>query len=90
MGRDDRQRTDPFIHDYYDNGITKTICTDINRDGMLQGPAIELYKEIQEQIPLLYLIASGGISLYKILRNWLKRVFRLSSSVKRFTRERYS
>ena len=52
----------PFIHDYYDNGITKTICTDINRDGMLQGPAIELYKEIQEQIPLLYLIASGGIS----------------------------
>lgn len=29
---------------------------------MLQGPAIELYKEIQEQIPLLYLIASGGIS----------------------------
>ena len=45
-----------------DNGITKTICTDINRDGMLQGPAIELYKEIQEQIPLLYLIASGGIS----------------------------
>ena len=30
--------------------------------GMLQGPAIELYKEIQEQIPLLYLIASGGIS----------------------------
>ena len=27
----------PFIHDYYDNGITKTICTDINRDGMLQA-----------------------------------------------------
>ena len=52
----------PFIQDYYDKGITKTICTDINRDGMLQGPAIELYKEIQEQIPLLYLIASGGIS----------------------------
>lgn len=29
---------------------------------MLQGPAIELYKEIREQIPLLYLIASGGVS----------------------------
>ena len=52
----------PFIRDYYDKGITKTICTDISRDGMLQGPAIELYKEIQEQIPLLYLIASGGVS----------------------------
>ena len=52
----------PFIQDYYDKGITKTICTDISRDGMLQGPAIELYKEIREQIPLLYLIASGGVS----------------------------
>ncbi len=40
----------PFINDYYENGITKTICTDINRDGMLQGPSIALYKEIQEQI----------------------------------------
>lgn len=52
----------PFIQDYYDKGITKTICTDISRDGMLQGTAIELYKEILEQIPTLYLIASGGIS----------------------------
>lgn len=52
----------PFIRDYHDKGITKTICTDISRDGMLQGPAIGLYKEIQEQIPLLYLIASGGVS----------------------------
>lgn len=52
----------PFIQDYYDKGITKTICTDISRDGMLQGTAIELYKEILEQIPTLYLIASGGVS----------------------------
>ena len=43
----------PFIQSYKEKGITKTICTDISRDGMLQGPAIELYKEIQEQIPQL-------------------------------------
>lgn len=52
----------PFIRDYYDKGITKAICTDISRDGMLQGPAIDLYKEIWEQIPFLCLIASGGVS----------------------------
>lgn len=52
----------PFIRDYCDKGITKTICTDIGRDGMLQGPAVGLYKEIREQMPHLYLIASGGVS----------------------------
>lgn len=52
----------PFIQSYKEKGITKTICTDISRDGMLQGPAIELYKEIQGQIPQLYVIASGGVS----------------------------
>lgn len=52
----------PFIQGYFEKGITKTICTDISRDGMLQGAAIELYQEIQEAIPLLYVIASGGVS----------------------------
>lgn len=52
----------PFIKTYFEKGITKTICTDIGRDGMLQGPAVDLYKEIQEAIPLLYVIASGGVS----------------------------
>ena len=37
-------------------------CTDIARDGMLQGPAIDLYKEIRDEIPFLYIIASGGVS----------------------------
>ena len=65
----------PFIRDYYDKGITKTICTDISRDGMLQGPAIELYKEIQEQIPLLYLIASGGVSSIRDIEKLAERVY---------------
>ena len=51
-----------FIQDYQEKGIRKIICTDIGRDGMLQGPAVDLYKEIQEQVPDIYLIASGGIS----------------------------
>ena len=52
----------PFIRNYHQEGISKSICTDISRDGMLQGPAIDLYKEVLEQIPQLYLIASGGVS----------------------------
>ncbi len=51
-----------FLNDYIKKGITKTICTDISRDGMLQGPSIELYTRILKQFPDLYLIASGGVS----------------------------
>lgn len=52
----------PFLNDYIHKGIEKVICTDISRDGMLEGPSIELYKEILEQHSDLYLIASGGVS----------------------------
>lgn len=51
----------PFITDYHTKGITKVITTDISRDGMLQGPAVDLYREIQEEVPV-YVIASGGVS----------------------------
>lgn len=51
-----------FLKDYVDKGITKTICTDISKDGMLQGPSLELYKDILARFPDLYLIASGGVS----------------------------
>lgn len=50
-----------FISGYRAKGIKYTICTDIEKDGMLQGPSTDLYKEILE-IPGLNLIASGGIS----------------------------
>lgn len=43
-------------------GITKVICTDIARDGMLKGCNIDLYKEILSLYPQLYLVASGGVS----------------------------
>ncbi len=50
-----------FLEDYLGMGITQTICTDVERDGMLAGPAFELYGEIKNAFPGLQLIASGGI-----------------------------
>ena len=52
----------PFLKEYVEKGVQKVICTDISCDGMLQGPSIELYREMLEQHPGLYLIASGGVS----------------------------
>ena len=55
----------PFIKDYKTEGINKVVCTDISKDGMLQGPSIDLYKEILKSFPDLYLIASGGVSSFQ-------------------------
>jgi len=55
----------PFIDNYRKLGINKVICTDISKDGMLQGTAIELYKKMLASQPDLYLIASGGVSEMK-------------------------
>ena len=52
----------PYINNYVEKGISKVICTDISKDGMLQGTSVELYKKILAQFPDLYLIASGGVS----------------------------
>ena len=51
-----------FISLWQGKGVTQVISTDISRDGMLSGPATELYRDILDQMPELYLIASGGIS----------------------------
>lgn len=53
-----------FIEDLISKGITQVFCTDISKDGMMQGPATELYKEILLKFPSLHLIASGGISCF--------------------------
>ncbi|TDQ15249.1 1-(5-phosphoribosyl)-5-[(5-phosphoribosylamino)methylideneamino] imidazole-4-carboxamide isomerase [Algoriphagus boseongensis] len=52
----------PFIKEYFDLGIRYVICTDVAKDGLLQGPSIDLYREILQEIPDLKLIASGGVS----------------------------
>ena len=54
----------PFIQNYQEEGIQYVICTDISKDGMLQGPSFVLYRRILEQIPNIKLIASGGISTF--------------------------
>jgi len=52
----------PFIEKYLRNGVSKVICTDISKDGMLEGPSVELYQKINNSLPDIYLIASGGVS----------------------------
>ncbi len=53
-----------FISDYKAKGVKYTICTDIDKDGMLEGPSTELYKDILAAVEI-NLIASGGISSVK-------------------------
>jgi len=51
-----------FIQKYISKGVTQLFCTDISKDGKLEGPSIELYKKIIQHFPELYFIASGGVS----------------------------
>jgi len=51
-----------YIQRYHQQGISYVICTDIERDGLLQGPSLALYEEILAKTPKLKLIASGGVS----------------------------
>ena len=50
-----------FIRSFEQKGIQSVVCTDISKDGMLQGPSLDLYKEIMQEIGV-QLIASGGVS----------------------------
>ena len=52
----------PFLKKYIDAGVRNVLCTEISKDGTLQGPAIALYKEVMAAYPDLHLIASGGVS----------------------------
>lgn len=55
-------RWQTFLQSYVSRGVRKVISTDISRDGMLSGPSIELYKDMMQEFPELYVIASGGVS----------------------------
>lgn len=57
-----KQELLPYLDEYIAQGVKNVLCTDIHKDGMLQGPSIELYKEIMTAFPTLHLIASGGVS----------------------------
>ena len=73
---DSNEELIPFIQKYVEEGISYVICTDISKDGMLQGPAFDLYRKIlndttmsgqAQSRPALKLIASGGISTFQEL-----------------------
>ena len=51
-----------FIQKFIDLGIKQIFCTDISKDGKMEGPAIDLYKNIINKFPGLFFIASGGVS----------------------------
>lgn len=61
-----QEQTDIWIYDFIEKytkaGIIQIFCTDVSKDGALQGPSIELYKGIVEKFPSLHFIASGGVS----------------------------
>lgn len=52
----------PFLAHYVASGVTNVLCTDISKDGMLNGPATELYMRVMAEYPSLNLIASGGVA----------------------------
>ena len=56
-----------FIRKYLRHGLKQIFCTDVKKDGLLQGPSVKLYKSIITEFPSLHLIASGGVSSIKDL-----------------------
>lgn len=58
----------PFLKKYIDKGVRYVLCTEISKDGTLQGPAIDLYKKVMKAYPQLHLIASGGVSCNEDIR----------------------
>jgi len=52
----------PFLLEYFARCVRQVFVTDIAKDGVLQGPSIDLYKKVREALPDLRLIASGGVS----------------------------
>jgi phosphoribosylformimino-5-aminoimidazole carboxamide ribotide isomerase len=51
-----------FLNDYVGQGIQQVFCTDVSKDGKLEGPSLDLYKKVIEKFSSLWFIASGGVS----------------------------
>ncbi len=51
-----------FLEEYLSRGVKHVLCTDISKDGMLEGTSMELYEELLQKFPDIGLIASGGIA----------------------------
>ena len=59
---DSSMQLDTFLKSYMEQGTRNVLCTDISRDGMLQGTASEMYRHLMDSYPHMHLIASGGVS----------------------------
>ena len=59
---DSEEELIPFLRKYTEQGIRNVLCTEISKDGTLQGPATELYRQVMQEFPDMHLIASGGVS----------------------------
>lgn len=53
---------DDLLRRFIPDGLSQAICTDISKDGMLEGPAFEMYTRLQEKFPDVVFTVSGGIS----------------------------
>lgn len=58
-----------FIGGYIEKDVRQIFCTDVSKDGKLEGPSLDLYRDIIGQFPQLYFIASGGVSSMKDLQD---------------------
>ena len=71
------EKTDIWIYDfiqkYIEHGVQQIFCTDVSKDGKLEGPSIDLYKNIITKFPEFHFIASGGVSSIKDLEE-LKKI----------------
>lgn len=60
------ETTDVWIYDFIEKyirlGIQQLFCTDVSKDGKLEGPSLDLYKQVLQKFPSLHFIASGGVS----------------------------
>ena len=57
-----------FISKYIGHGIQQVFCTDVSKDGKLEGPSTKLYQNIIARFPSLHFIASGGVSSIEDLK----------------------
>lgn len=60
------EQTDVWVYDFIEkqmeHGVRQVFCTDVSKDGALEGPSLELYQHILQKFPKLHFIASGGVS----------------------------
>jgi phosphoribosylformimino-5-aminoimidazole carboxamide ribotide isomerase len=58
-----------FLDYYLQKGVRQVICTDVSKDGLLQGPAVGLYRKLAKAYPELSIIASGGVGVLQDLKD---------------------